>query len=613
MRIKHFAIILLCFLFASCSPEAVKQMPKEEVKEENTKAVAIATGASLEIKFKPVAFAKSYAYSISSLSDGEIQEGITPIYDDGYYIFNVDITDITDGDVTVYASASDKNQNWTKIATANFVTTLVGAPIDAYISRRNENTAEIRINTTLSSENIEYRVILDGDALEDSRYEIKDHIITINGLDADKSYDIVIQHALKNEMNFDENEVAKLTIEPYNPNVYSSALNINLSSDGKYFEIDNITSHEITTLDLYKRESANSTKSDLVYSNIRVENGKAKVPFSALNSLESGYFYVSGTDDSRNVYISNIIKYTTPMILKGSTVNYKSAILEFDFANDIDTDSLAFSISGDSSATVSMEDGKIIIKGLESNTDYGNRLSIKPTNTEYSAVAPLTLNNLETKSFAGDNPETGKSYEWGGKFKGETEDTNFRIYVKEAPEGSSFNYYVYFSKDDAAIIGTEYEKLDLRISPLIDESNDELGMPDTMGISVNSPGKDHEQANNAYTANGNKWNSMKRIMSPQRWYINSCTPRTDNIITSTWTSLSENSAPSKNYETVTSFSFMEYEDNNGETKPVIKFQNKGSFLVNLGLYTNSNPNEGKTYGDNTGDEYCFYLTEREGN
>ena len=155
IRIKHFAIILLCILFASCSAEIVKQMPKEELKEENTKAIAIATGASLEIKFKPVAFAKSYAYSISSLNNGEIQEGTTPSYDGMYYIFKADITDIAEGDVIVYASASEKNQNWTKIATANFVTTLKGAPIDAYISRRDENTAEIRINTTLSPENIE--------------------------------------------------------------------------------------------------------------------------------------------------------------------------------------------------------------------------------------------------------------------------------------------------------------------------------------------------------------------------------------------------------------------------------------------------------------------------
>ena len=102
MKRKTYVILLLIgFLLASCSPETVKQMPKEEIEESSTMAVATASGSSLEIRFKPVAFAKAYAYSIG---DDEIREGITPGYENGYYTFKADIPEKEEESATMSAT-----------------------------------------------------------------------------------------------------------------------------------------------------------------------------------------------------------------------------------------------------------------------------------------------------------------------------------------------------------------------------------------------------------------------------------------------------------------------------------------------------------------------------
>ena len=604
MKRKTYVILLIIgFLLASCSPETVKQMPKEEIEESSTMAVATASGSSLEIRFKPVAFAKAYAYSIG---DDEIREGITPGYENGYYTFKADIAGMSEGSVTIYASTEADGEDWKVIAMANFVTTLKGVPLDAYVSRRNETEAEIRINTNLSPEVVEYRISLDGNVLDSSRYEIDDHVITLNGITADQTYNVKIQHALSSNSNFDENESAELTIGPYDANI-SSDMDLNVSTDKKFFEISNVPS-DVTTLDLYKRESANSTKSILIYRNIRVENGKARIPFSSLNSLESGYFYVHGLDSGSKIHVSNILKYTTPLMLINKTVNYKSIDLEFGFADDIDTASLTFSIAGAAGAGYETKGSTVRITGLDSNTSY-EKLRIKPADSEYSLVDSIIIERFSTKSFA------GKSYEWVGFFKGETWQTNFSIHVSEAKEGSSYPYYVHFSEDDAVFTDSvNYEKDDIsyteqRIMPLVDTSVGEPEVSASSPVNTKNVPENLKAQNSAYLANSKKWNSMG--VTPDSWYVfnGDTNPQKDIVTTQTRSKASIMSdAP-----TETTFSFMEYEDGN-DMKPVIKFRNySDSFFVRLGLYANSNSKEGKIYGDSTGDEYCFYLTERKGN
>ena len=616
---KKITRILLLFIstllvFYSCSPETVKEMPKEEVKETEEKITAIASGSTLEVRFAPVAFASEYAYS---LSDGMIAEGMPKSYSDGYFIFNIDISgeSAVTGSVTVYARSSSSSE-WTSIGHAEYVTSLKGVPLDAYISKRESKSVEISVNTSIPADLLSYKVtVQDGNGGTTEKFfsDLSENKIEVNDLQPDMEYTITLMHALKNNdsegrLDYDSNEKAVLYAGAYNQNLKAS-ISLSVSGDGKSFIIENVPTG-ITTVDLYKRESANSAKEILIASYLKVSSdgesgsGTAEIPFSSLSSLESGYFHVKGIDSANEVYISNILKYTTPLILKGKRENYKSVYLDFDFASDVDLSSLEFSVAGAGGAYAEVEDDAVIIKGLTSNTDYSDSIRIKPENDEYSSVPSITLSGIRTKSYA------GKSYEWNGKFTGSRSETNFRVYVTDSEEESEFPYYVYFSSDDASVIEQGLEDVELRISPLLDESAGEKGMPGAMGISVNSPASGSADANNAYVANSKKWNRMKS-MSPARWYIKSCTVDGDDITTVTWTSLGENSAPSESYATTTIFSFIEYDVNgDGMMDPVIKFSNRGSTLVNLGLYTNSDSSEGEDYGDPSGDKYCFYLSER---
>ena len=295
-------------------------------------------------------------------------------------------------------------------------------------------------------------------------------------------------------------------------------------------------------------------------------------------------------------------------MLINKTVNYKSIDLEFDFADDIDTASLTFSIAGAAGAGYEIKGSTEGITGLDSNTSY-EKLRIKPADSEYSLVDSIIIDRFSTKSFA------GKSYEWVGFFKGETWQTNFSIHVTEAKEGSSYPYYVHFSEDDAVFSDSvNYEKDDIsytdqRIMPLVDTSVGEPEVSASSPVNTKNVPEDLKTQNSAYLANSKKWNSMG--VTPDSWYVfNGDTNQQKDIVT---TQTRSKASIMSDAPTETTFSFMEYEDGN-DMKPVIKFRNySDSFLVRLGLYANSNSKEGKIYGDSTGDEYCFYLTERKGN
>ena len=223
----------------------------------------------------------------------------------------------------------------------------------------------------------------------------------------------------------------------------------------------------------------------------------------------------------------------------------------------------------------------------------------------------MTINNVKTKSFAGDDPVNGKSYEWVGKFSGETNETNFRIIVKEAPDESDFPYYVYFAKDDAAIVGTKYESMELRIMPIVDVSVGEPNVTSSSPVKTDSVPSDLSTQNTSYLANSNKWNPLGSNAPIKSWYI--VNPDTSNdkdiVITKTSTE-SLMQAPME-----TSFYFMEYLSEKGEIKPAIKFKNKSTeTLINMFLYQNGS-DQRSVFGDSAEKEwkYCFYLTERESN
>lgn len=591
----------------ACSPVLVDNLPKEEPNSLKEEPIVTVKGPnSIEVSFSPVVYATSYGYKIN---DEEIIIAPQPSFIDGKYVFSIsDIQEGGSGEITIYAgNNTNKANEMSAIATVQYVMSLENVKPDAYVARRNETSAEIIINTSINPKNVNYKV--EGIGNQEQIFDNNtSNTLTITGLTANDTYTIKVYHKLTTDTSYGSN-YAELYINTYDENI-SAPMSLNVSNQA--FTISGIP-EGITSLNLYKKKD-NSTSSDsiLIYSNAQVSSEKATINISSLKSLESGYFYVAANDASNKTVVSNMFKYTTPlMTISTPTINYKSVVLPINFADDIDSESLTFSISGAPNATAKAENGKITISGLDSNTDYGSTLSIKPTNAEYATVESMTINNVKTKSFAGDDPVNGKSYEWVGKFSGKTNETNFRIIVKEAPAESDFPYYVYFAKDDAAIVGTQYESMELRIMPIVDVSVGEPNVTSSSPVKTDSVPSDLNTQNTSYLANSNKWNPLGSNAPIKSWYI--VNPDTSNdkdiVITKTSTE-SLMPAPME-----TSFYFMEYLSEQGEIKPVIKFKNKSTeTLINMFLYQNGS-DQRSVFGDSAEKEwkYCFYLTERESN
>lgn len=611
----YLLITLLVLLLMACSPVTVNQLPSEEVKENSSSAsTTITSGTSLDVKFKPVAYASSYAYKIN---EEAIVEDKAPLYNNGYYIFSINNIDQTEGNVTVYAK-NDAAADWIRIAEANYTLSLSALGPDAYVSKRTANSVLISINADVDASLVEYKASIEGrdfDFTKNYDSVTGTHTLELDGLEANHSYYAYIQQKFKDSED-DFGPATTLLIETYDANIESS-LTLEVNETESAFTIGGIA-NGLSSLNLYKRkDNSSSSVGELIYENAIVDSNQTiTINFDKLKSLESGYFYASGKNQDGKTVVSNILKYTTPLTLSGvATVNYKSVVLPINFADDIDSESLTFSISGAPNATAKAEDGKITISGLDSNTDYGSTLSIKPTNAEYATVESMTINNVKTKSFAGDDPVNGKSYEWVGKVKGSSSNSptmSFVIKVTESADNSEYPYYVYYSEDDP--ISKSYNT-DLRIMPLIDKAaGDEI-----LNIQAPYPYGGTTPQQYAYKANSEKWNSFT-LISPKSWKLNDNPEITkDRVKTTTITN-----APIVGETTTdTTFEFMEYYD--GETyRPVIKFKNMGTgssaSTVNGFLYTNSynnnNGQEGEKYNDPLAKQdsiYCFYLTERESN
>ena len=588
---KKLLFILLSVCIISCSPVAVHDLPEVGIKPDSSNlTIDITSETTLKARFTPVAYAKEYAIQID---DEPINTELTPTFENGYYSFNV-WNPPTQGTITVFGRSSDSGENggWVSLAEKSYEIVFKNILPNAYISKRTETSVEINIISSQPLSEIDYQIEMNGEIITD--YEKTASSIIINNLNASEKYDIKIRQKLVTDDSGYNSEIyTSLSVEAFDTSVKNE---LTLAVDGNGFAVTGIPA-DVATINLYKRTTTNiASQGTLLLQDIAVKgNGNATIPFERLNMLEEGYFYVTANGG----YASNTTYAITPFRVVSKTENYKSIILEFDFADDIINilNDTSFTVEGVSlTDAISVEKNKITISGLDSNTDYSNQIKLRYTGS--TALEPITLTDIKTKSFG------GKSYQWIGTFNGSTKETNFRIYVKDPVEGSEYPYYVYFSNDDAAIINSKYEGQELRIMPLFDEANGESLPTQRNQISW----KENSPQNNAYKANSSKWNGSP--INPSSWYIEKSGPSesSKDVIET----LTQSKAFGMEQPTTTTFSFMEYMDETtGEYKPVIKFRNtSSSSLVTGFLRKNSNPNEGLQYGDSTTDEYSFYLIER---
>ena len=582
---KKLLFIILAVCIISCSPVAVSTLPDADIEQGSATATATITGEhSINITFTPAAFASEYAYAIDN--ESAIEEDASLTFKNGLYAFNI-FSGLNDsGNIFVFGRKN--GGEWVKIATAEYVMSLANIQPDAYLSKRGETEAEIRIDSELDPSSVDYEIEITSDNPEEKpsyTYLKENNSYTISGLTAAGNYTATIRNKLKTETSYGANSSTTVTIIPYDSN-NEQTITLEISETKDAFNISGIPSG--TNISLYK-----TNKTSPVFSNIDENaDGTATIPFRSLKTLESGYFFVSTGNGTVN---SNILKYTIPLRIESTTANYRSAEIKIDIAEDVKLSDSNFIIEGNGlqSAEISVSNSGVRIGKLDSDTSYD--FTLRYVDSEYMGTESI---HVDTKSFA------GKSYQWIGTFNGSTKETNFRIYVKDPVEGSEYPYYVYFSNDDAAIINSKYEGQELRIMPLFDEANGESLPTQNNQISW----KEDSPQNNAYKANSSKWNGS--IINPSSWYIEKSGPSesSKDVIET----LTQSTAFSMEQPTTTTFSFMEYMDETtGEYKPVIKFRNtSSSSLVTGFLRKNSNPNEGLQYGDSTTDEYSFYLIER---
>lgn len=580
-------------MLAGCSAEIVSTLPKQEVSVPSSSAslmkIEVQGGDSLELVFKPVAYAKRYAYR---LDGSDIVEG-NVTYRNGYCRIRISVAQPSG---TVELFAIDSSGAHVSIASSAYALSLDGVTPDAYLSSRDKTSAQIRVFTNIPEGSIYFYVeVLDSSDNEITTQMYETSVIEITGLEETQKYSVKVYHALTGQPIGTKN--ADVTIPLYDADTAST---MELDVTDKGFVVSGIPGG-VSSVTLHKTSTINGDD-DKSLSSASVRNGQAEIPFTSLNSLEAGYFHVKSGS-----FRSNIVKFTTPLVNPDVTMNYKSAFVDFTFSEDFSASHYDIYVIGVSSAKVDVAGNRVTISNLKSNKDFGEVLlcfRYKLNENSYVISYPI---ELKTKSFVG-------TYAWENTGGIKDAPSNFIIDVRNSEDGSEFPYYVYFNRNDEAVKGTANESKTLRIMPLLDPA---AGDPDGESSAIPLTGADaaYASANASYLANSGKWNTSN--FTPTKWKIisNTFANAGDGVVTTTKSWASIFGAFEMDADTATGFYFMEYKGPDGTMLPVIKFKNIGTgtwaTTVNSNLVKNTTPDNGKKYGETSQSEpdpkFCWYL------
>ncbi len=480
------------------------------------------------------------------------------------------------------------------IASAPYALTISSIKPDAYLSSRNETSAEIRVYTSLEEGSVVYLA------------EVKDEedgtvipvysefpVITVEGLEPGKSYTAEIYHALKNGEELKGEDSVSTTVEiPAYSQDSSAMMTLDVNEESN-FVVSNIPAG-VSVVSVMKSSDVSMKDATLLYVYNEIHSSEAEIPVEKLKCLESGYFYIQAGD-----YRSNIVKYTRPLEKNDEVkVNYQSFEVAFSFAEDFNSDDYDIYVDGISNEITSEEDGVVTVSNLASNTDYGT-VTLCFRNKETQEVFECGL-EVKTNSFVG-------TYYWNSQSADDPVD--FIIDVTPSEPGSVYPYYVYFNEHDEIMKKAQYKGKRLRIMPLIDTAAGDPN-PDDVIVNVSSPAAGFEEANLAYSANGGKWNSSP--LSPTSWKIDSVALGFESVTVNTLSAAL--GLPNPSFPTATIFEFREYDlDGDGRAEPYVKFKNTSTnLLVSMYLETNPAPQSEK-FGDlaESQPEYCWYLVRGE--
>ena len=157
MKRKMLTSLLVIFavMLAGCSAEIVSTLPKQEVSVPSSSAslmkIEVQGGDSLELVFKPVAYAKRYAYRLdgSAIIEGNVT------YRNGYCRISISGAQPS-GTVELFAIGSSGAH--VSIASSAYALSLDDVTPDAYLSSRDKTSAQIRVFTNIPEGSIYFYV-----------------------------------------------------------------------------------------------------------------------------------------------------------------------------------------------------------------------------------------------------------------------------------------------------------------------------------------------------------------------------------------------------------------------------------------------------------------------
>lgn len=618
---KAILILLTVLLAVSCSQVVYDNLPPVEIGGKyDTTLIATQDGTStaLKLRFNAVPYIAQYGYDVNGSDIEAIPDSEIKIVN-GNYEFTIAAETIGNqynGEIYLYGKVSSDGgtEEWVNIGYTEYSIAIEGTAPAVNLYARNETEAVLYIDSPPAGMiyKVDVKEDSNGDPIEGlSESDLlpeNDGMLHISNLENDKSYVFDVYQKKAGDKNDYPTVYSSVEVGPF-----TNEVKLVLTEDkntGFVVEIaEDLT--EITTVTL-----VNDT-TDKELATVNVIGNSATFAYDLIPSLEAGLFYAKATSAGEE-YISNYVDTITPITVLEMSPNYKSVSLKVKFSDQITDPSTAITLSTPGTPStfeyIEQEDGTylLVINGLNSNTSYPN-LNLRATVNEVRNT--VIIDAFKTQSFA------GKIFEWEGKFTN-GKSTKFIIYVDNAPEGSDYPYYVYFSKNDPYFESNSqnYEKSEFRVMPLVDNSirlsDPEPETSETMQVDCET-GKAGDNyltlQNEAYKINSKKWNTISATLIS--WYIvNGDGYPFDKDIVMTTTKTKAEMFFTINSETCTSFYFME-KDLNGDNipEPFIKFVNAAGSdgYANVGLAKNSaSESEWKKFESEKPEdsEHTFYLS-----
>ena len=588
-KIAFYLILLNLFVFSGCQPmqytdleEASESLPFDR---ESYEISASDDGEYVEVRFEVIPKAKSYGYGATSKSITRFSESDLS-FSDGYYVARIAKTDevfssestetvasrASAGNLSVIIFASANNSpsdDWVMVKSVDVELTLTTAP-DFSASDRKKDSVVLKANSESISGGMEYKVDYGTESVTFSSSNLP---YTLEGIGTD-ALTLTVSHKYAGTSDYGT-QTQSITVSAYDER--QGAIETEVGSDGS-IKASNLTSG-YSNIGIFSVSSDGTLSSSPIYSQAYSSNS---VTFNKTATFGEGFYagkirvvlYNNSINDA-DAILSAEIDYESPLEKTNENIGRQSYSVTIPVSDRLSVSNV--SVSGNSNIVASLDDnGNILIaSNYKTINSEAPMVGTLVSNTTYNIE--LVFDILGYGSFKKNLTFTTDSF--SGYYKWSAGSLSFEVTVSdEVPSKSTYTYYIYINEN-----GTTRE--DLRVSPIIDKSNEE---------SFTSCSYDDAPA--AYKWNNEKWNSLADKSTGKVKTVSSIDPipseSTDILITEV-TSIAQ--MLSAKAVTRTEFEFLETIDG----KNYLLFYNKivggDSFAMDIGNGAlNKNPSAEKS-------------------